>query len=225
MALAAELLPLSEGVRPLSSSLVISGSNALVVSMLLAMAALAQAETGAEGWLRYAPLPAPAAQLYRTMPHHVVETSQSPIARNAANELTRGLHSMLGENLQLSATLPAEDAFIIGTPGEIRHLLPAWKAPSTIAPEGFSTSQFIAQGHTYWIIAGGAGRGGDGAVRAAGVGLASDVLDRWDSGAAGAGRRRLPQRDVEHRAGRARPAVVAPGSRRPAEGRARAGDV
>jgi alpha-glucuronidase len=131
----------------------------LVASMLLAMAALAQAETGAEGWLRYAPLPAQAAQQYRKLPHRVVETSQSPIARNAADELTRGLHSMLGENLQLSATLPGEDAFIIGTPGEIRYLLPAWKAPSTIAPEGFSTSQFTAQGHTYWIITGGAGRG------------------------------------------------------------------
>ncbi len=131
----------------------------LVVSMLLAMAALAQAETGAEGWLRYAPLPAQAAQQYRTIPRRVVETSQSPIARNAANELTRGLHSMLGENFQLSATLPPEDAFIIGTPGEIRRLLPAWKAPSTIAAEGFSTSQFTTQGHTYWIITGGTGRG------------------------------------------------------------------
>jgi alpha-glucuronidase len=131
----------------------------LVASMLLAMAALAQAETGAEGWLRYAPLPAQAAQQYRKLPHRVVETSQSPIGRNAANELTRGLHSMLGENLQLSATLPGEDAFIIGTPGEIRYLLPAWKAPSTVAPEGFSTSQFAAQGHTYWIITGGTVRG------------------------------------------------------------------
>ena len=131
----------------------------LVVSTLLGMAALAQAETGAEGWLRYAPLPTETAQQYRKLPHRVVETSQSPIARNAANELARGMHSMLGENLQLSATLPAEDAFIIGTPGEIRHLLPAWTAPSTIVPEGFSTSQFTAQGHAYWIIASGTGRG------------------------------------------------------------------
>ncbi len=137
----------------------IHNAVSLVVSTLLGMAALAQAETGAEGWLRYAPLPAQAAQQYRTMPHRVVETSQSPIARNAANELTRGLHSMLGENLQLSAALPGEDAFVLGTPSEIRRLLPAWKAPSTIAAEGFSTSQFAAQGHTYWIIAGGTGRG------------------------------------------------------------------
>jgi alpha-glucuronidase len=137
----------------------IHNAVSLVVSTLLGMAALAQAETGAEGWLRYAPLPAQAAQQYRTVPHRVVETSQSPIAHNAANELTRGLHSMLGENLQLSATLPGEDAFVLGTPSEIRHLLPTWKAPSTIAAEGFSTSQFAAQGHTYWIIAGGTGRG------------------------------------------------------------------
>jgi alpha-glucuronidase len=128
----------------------------LAALILLAMVPIAPAETGAEGWLRYAPLAQQAAQQYKKIPHRVVETSQSPVARSAADELTRGLHSMLGESLQLSSTLPAEDAFIIGTPGEIRHLLPGWQA--TIAPEGFSISQFIDQGHTYWIIAGGSSR-------------------------------------------------------------------
>ena len=66
---------------------------------------------------------------------------------------------MLGRNLQVSSTICAEDAFILGTPAEIRRLLPTWKADSPIAPEGFSISQFAAHDRNYWVIAGGTDRG------------------------------------------------------------------
>ena len=111
-------------------------------------------ETGKEGWLRYAPLPPQVAQQYK-LPRHIVVTGQSAVAHSAASELARGLHSMLGENLQVESTLPADDSFILGTVAEIRHLLPDWKPASPIAPEGFSLSQFAAQGHNYWVLAGG----------------------------------------------------------------------
>jgi alpha-glucuronidase len=117
------------------------------------------AETGEEGWLRYAPLPARATQQYKTIPHRIVVTSQSAVVHSAANELARGLHSMLGENLQIASTLPAEDAFILGTPAEIRQLVPDWKPPSTIAGEGFSLAKFAVQGHNDWVLAGGTDRG------------------------------------------------------------------
>ena len=105
------------------------------------------AETGEAGWLRYAPLPARTAQQYKTIPHRIVVTSQSAVVHSAANELARGLHSMLGENLQIASTLPAEDAFLLGTPAEIRQLVPDWKPPSPIAGEGFSLAKFAVQGH------------------------------------------------------------------------------
>jgi alpha-glucuronidase len=117
-----------------------------------------RAETGAEGWLRYAPLPAQLAQQYKA-PHCIVAAGKSSVALSAANELGRGLHSMLGKNLQVSSTLCEEDAFILGTPLEIRRLLPTWKASSPIAPEGFSISQFAAHDRNYWVIAGGTDRG------------------------------------------------------------------
>jgi alpha-glucuronidase len=131
---------------------------------LLALSSLSMvpgvhAETGEECWLRYAPLPAQARQQYKTIPHRIVVTSQAAIAHSAANELARGLHSMLGENVQIASTLPAEDSFILGTPAEIRQLAPSWKPPSAIAPEGFSLQQFAMQGHNHWVLAGGTDRG------------------------------------------------------------------
>jgi alpha-glucuronidase len=133
-----------------------------VVSTLLASSPFAQAETGAEGWLRYARLSSQDALAYSKIPYRVIETDNSPISHNAATELIRGLNSMLGKDIQLIAdtsTLPVEDAFIIGTPAEIHHLIPTWKASVAIADEGFSISQLRARGHAFWIIAGGAGRG------------------------------------------------------------------
>jgi len=66
---------------------------------------------------------------------------------------------MLGNSLTVSSTLPGQDAFLLGTSAEIRRLLPSWKPPSPIAPDGFSLSEFAGQGHNYWVLAGGTDRG------------------------------------------------------------------
>jgi alpha-glucuronidase len=130
----------------------------LVASSFLSLAPGVHGETGQEGWLRYAALPPELAQQYK-IPHRIVATGQSAVAHSAASELARGLHSMLGAHLTVSSTLAGNDAFLLGTPAEIRRLLPAWKPLSPIAPEGFSLSQIAEQGHNYWVLAGGSDRG------------------------------------------------------------------
>jgi alpha-glucuronidase len=130
----------------------------LLASSFLALVPGVYGETGQEGWLRYAALPPQLAQQYK-IPHRIVATSQSAVTHSAANELTRGLHSMLGAHLTVSSTLAGDDAFLLGTPAEIRHLLPTWKPLSPIAPEGFSLSEFAEEGHRYWVLAGGTDRG------------------------------------------------------------------
>jgi alpha-glucuronidase len=115
-----------------------------------------RAETGEAGWLRYAPLSTQAAQQYK-LPSHIVSSGESAVSHSAASELVRGLHSMIGQNLQISSTLPQEDAFVLGTTVEIHRLLPTWQA--TVAPEGFSLSRFAGNGHNYWVLAGGTDRG------------------------------------------------------------------
>ena len=60
----------------------------------------AHAETGAEGWLRYAPLTSQAAHTYAQLPRTVVALSDSPITSQATSELVRGLHSMLSDTFK-----------------------------------------------------------------------------------------------------------------------------
>jgi alpha-glucuronidase len=127
--------------------------------LCLAIASIVHAETGAEGWLRYAALPPQTAQQYRMLPLQIVTVTHSPIASNAATELARGLHSMLGKDFHLISPSAREDAFVIGTPAEITALFPAWKPAQNIGEEGFSISPFRAQGHSFWIIAGGSDLG------------------------------------------------------------------
>jgi alpha-glucuronidase len=131
----------------------------LLAAALIAAAQVGHAETGAAGWLRYAPLPTAATQQYAQMPHRVIQMTDSPIGHSAAAELMRGVHSMLGSELQLSTTSPAEDAFLIGTPAEIQHLVPAWKAPSNMTTECFSIAPLRGNGHVTWIVAGGSDQG------------------------------------------------------------------
>src|SRR3984885_2508997 len=131
----------------------------LLALSLLSVAPGLRAETGAAGWLRYAPLSPQVAQQYGALPLCIITTGQSPVAQSAASELARGVHSMLGRTLKTSSTICGEDSFILGTPLEIRHLLPTWKTPSPIAPEGFTISQLAEHGHRYWVIAGGTDRG------------------------------------------------------------------
>jgi alpha-glucuronidase len=130
----------------------------LLASSFLCLAPGVHGETGQEGWLRYAALPPQLAQQYK-IPHRIVTTSQSAVAHSAANELSKGLHSMLGSNFAVSSVLAGNDAFVLGTPAEIRHLLPTWKPESPVAPEGFALTQFAEQGHNYWVMAGGTDRG------------------------------------------------------------------
>ena len=132
--------------------------TAAILLALSFFSAALRAETGEAGWLRYAALPPQAAQQYKQLPHHIVSTGQSVVSHSAASELARGLHSVLGQNLQISSTLGGEDAFILGSTDEIRHLLSSWQA-SVVPPEGFSLSRFAAQGHNYWVLAGGTDRG------------------------------------------------------------------
>ncbi len=68
---------------------------------LLTLATLnAHAEDGSQGWLRYAPIPDTAR--YATLPNKIVVLGNTPTDQAAANELQRGLTSMLGRPFTIS---------------------------------------------------------------------------------------------------------------------------
>jgi alpha-glucuronidase len=130
--------------------------------VLLAAAPVAYGENGAEGWLRYAPLPAQAASEYRNVPRHVVGLTHTAVARSAANELARGLHAMLGDEFTFASDVPralTTDVVVIGTPDEIRGILPNWHEHQSVATEGFEIAQIARGKGTVWIVAGGSDRG------------------------------------------------------------------
>ena len=111
----------------LSHSRKIAGMHHRTVVTLLALTLLPpslRAETGEAGWLRYAPLPPLIAQQYKSLPQTIVAPGTSAVARGAAGELARGLHSMLGENFQMATATSGQDSFVLGTAAEIHRLLP-----------------------------------------------------------------------------------------------------
>jgi alpha-glucuronidase len=118
---------------------------ALVGAMLLA-ATGAYAETGAEAWLRYAPVHS---RNYAALPSTVVALGTSPIERSAAKELTRGLASLLNRSETLGS-FNQQPAIILGTLDELRsaHIMLSQTAPT--GSEAFS----ITHQADNWIIAG-----------------------------------------------------------------------
>jgi alpha-glucuronidase len=63
----------------------------------------ATAETGAEGWLRYAPITDPAVlRRYDDIPGRIVVLGHTAMDRTAAAELQRGLHSMLRRSFTIA---------------------------------------------------------------------------------------------------------------------------
>src|SRR5580698_3283414 len=69
---------------------------------LFALTISVRAETGAEGWLRYAPLTKTAAAKYAGLPGKIVVPGNTATDQAAANELQRGLASMLGRSFTIS---------------------------------------------------------------------------------------------------------------------------
>src|SRR5580704_5796978 len=81
--------------------------------LCLLVASATRAEDGHEGWLRYAPLDAPAAKTYASLPRAVRAENDSPVLRSAREELARGLHGMLG--ITLSAQAANGPAIVLAT--------------------------------------------------------------------------------------------------------------
>jgi alpha-glucuronidase len=117
-------------------------------------------ESGAEGWLRYAPLEdAGLKAKYSKLPDRIVSLDDSPLTRSAQGEMLRGADGILGRTLHIEPTLSANGAFVLGTVTEVEAKFPHWRPVARIRPEGFTLASVREQGHTYWLIAGADPRG------------------------------------------------------------------
>ncbi|MBV8437800.1 MAG: glucosiduronase [Silvibacterium sp.] len=118
------------------------------------------AETGAEGWLRYAPISEARVKAeYERLPVSVVSLDDSVLTRSAQAEIVRGIDGMLGRNVRVVSTIPADGAFVLGTVTEVQTRFPNWMPAALLKPEGYAVTAVRDHGHSYWLIAGADGRG------------------------------------------------------------------
>ncbi len=121
--------------------------TAIALSFICAVfAPTSRAEDGHEAWLRYAPLDAAAAKTYASLPRRIrIEgDSNSVVLQTAREELTRGLHGMLGVNaVTIVSSRPSIDLI----------------TDKNLAPESFRMGWASAEGRTTLRITGGDDRG------------------------------------------------------------------
>jgi len=121
---------------------------------MLLISGIACAETGASGWLRYAPVNS---AKYASLPTAVVSLNHSTTGESAQNELAHGLTGMLGKALHTQSRIPDESAFVLGTTTELQPRFPELRK-ARLTGNGFQL-RTIHRNHTYIVIAGADERG------------------------------------------------------------------
>lgn len=138
------------------------GRVAVALGVVLAVVAgplTARAETGADGWLRYAPLPEGLRGQYASVPRTIVMLGDSPALRSARDEIVRGLPSMIGGTLTASPDLRTGPAIVLGTLEQIRASVTGAPVPDTLREDGFWLGMVDRDGARLLIVAGAGDRG------------------------------------------------------------------
>jgi alpha-glucuronidase len=117
-----------------------------------------RAEDGSQGWLRYAPLTRTAAASYASLPSQIVVLGNTPTDQAAANELQRGLTSMLGRPFTITHETEDNTGAIILT--NLATLNKAFAVTGDkLAPESYTLGQKIEGRSRRYIILGADSRG------------------------------------------------------------------
>jgi alpha-glucuronidase len=126
--------------------------NLLLIIIVVLHIPWANAETGLEAWLRYAPLSDVARAKYASLPACVVVSGNSAVLANARQEIIIGVRGMLGRTLRIEKELPKESAIIIGTTTSLKSTAPALTPPK-IGKEGFWLAKTNIAGIQHLVIA------------------------------------------------------------------------
>jgi alpha-glucuronidase len=126
----------------------------LVLPSFLAFPTPTHAETGYEGWLRYAAMDdASLGKNYeKTLPAVVATFGHSEAEQSAQGELIRGVRGMLNRTERIESALPAEDAILLGTVGEVKTAVPSFAAPANLIPDGFYLKTLSVGGHRLLVV-------------------------------------------------------------------------
>jgi alpha-glucuronidase len=112
-----------------------------------------RAETGAEAWLRYAPLDQQAIRRYQNLPNSVFLLGDSAILVSSQRELMRGIHGLLKGDLRVASSLSGNAAIILGTFPQLQKVVPGLHPPTDLHEDGFWLTHRQIDGATHLIIA------------------------------------------------------------------------
>jgi len=135
------------------------GPTVVVLAVVLAGASSLRAETGAEGWLRYAPIVGGAVSRRGTIPDAVISLRNSDVLNSAKGELIRGIASTLGKRLRAEQNVSAENAVVLGTLEDVRRHFREIESSRPLGPDGFWLRTVRNGGKKHWLIIGGNDRG------------------------------------------------------------------
>ena len=119
----------------------------------LCLGTRANAESGREAWLRYAPLPQSETGKNEHKKIDFINAGDSLVLETAQHELVRGLRGMLGPSWFASGKLPGK--IMLSRNGQSRMRRP----PSPLSEDGFWISHQKCQGTDCLVIKGGGDRG------------------------------------------------------------------
>jgi alpha-glucuronidase len=130
------------------------------VALFLALGGTcARAETGAEAWLRYAPLDKSAAQKYAALPASVAVLGDSPLLDSAKGELIRGVRGMLARTLREEKTLASGNSIVLARLSVLRVDSPKIFEQADLSEDGFLLANEKIHGIDCLVVTGATDRG------------------------------------------------------------------
>jgi alpha-glucuronidase len=130
-----------------------------IAAWILLLPSMLRAETGAEAWLRYAPLGETEAARYSSLPASVVVLGDSLVLHSAQQEMIRGVRGMLGRTLREAAGQVREESIVLGTIPALQAAAPGLRSPPGLGPDAFWLTTGKVSGFDCIIIAGAGDRG------------------------------------------------------------------
>ncbi|MGA8026341.1 MAG: alpha-glucuronidase family glycosyl hydrolase, partial [Bryobacteraceae bacterium] len=116
------------------------------------------AETGADGWLRHAPLDPAMAKQYQQLPAKVVVLGDSIVLRTAGQELTSGIGKMTGKNLTATSEISGS-AIILARFDQAKTSIPGLNRRPVFTGDGYWITRVKVRGSQCLLIISSSERG------------------------------------------------------------------
>jgi alpha-glucuronidase len=118
------------------------------------------AETGADGWLRYAPVASGWDRWrYEALPGFVVALDRSDVVFAAQEELVRGVRGLLGRILREETSTATADSIVLATLDTARKAFPELGKAPELKSEGFWITSIRKNGKKHLLVTGPDDRG------------------------------------------------------------------